>query len=111
MNIEQTYPYVSCASHTYRGHTVPSHLVRGLDAYVMHGQSVGSFLSAVLRNDLRDAVLLADSESLVGLPAIMSWLYQEAPAACWGSESAVQTWRAMNGLDGWGRGLTGWQRQ
>ena len=39
-----------------------------------------------------EAVGRADETSLEGLAAIIGWLYNEAPAACWGSEENVRDW-------------------
>lgn len=87
----------TCAGHTVRGRTIPDHLVRGLDAHVNHGQRTGSFLQAALCNDLRGVINHADDEALAALPAIVGWLYWEAPALCWGSAEKVEAWRIKGG--------------
>lgn len=89
----------TCAGHTVRGRTIPEHLVRGLDAHVNEGRQTGSFLQAVLCNDLREAVNRADDEALNALPAIVGWLYWEAPSQCWGSPEKVAHWRAAGRYD------------
>jgi hypothetical protein len=63
-----------------------------LDAYINHHTPVGSFLTAVLANDLREAVGRADSRNLPLLPLYVQYLYNEAPSACWGSLERVGQW-------------------
>jgi len=92
-------PY-TCAGHTVRGRTIPEHLVEGLDAYINYGRNTGSFLQAVLCNDLRDAVNRADDAALMALPAILGWLYWEAPGQCWKSAENVEAWRIKGGFCG-----------
>lgn len=97
MDTPTATPAFTCAGHTVRGRTIPEHLVEGLDAHVNEGRQTGSFLQAVLCNDLREAVNRADDEALNALPAIVGWLYWEAPALCWGSAENVEAWRAARG--------------
>ena len=52
----------------------------------------GDFLCAVLRNDLKDAVVRADHINLPLLRAIVVWLDTEAPANAWGSVEKFETW-------------------
>jgi hypothetical protein len=77
---------------TYNGLHVPEHIAAGLLRYVEEGCPVGGFLTAVLCNDLREAVGRADDKSMAGLPAIVGWLYNETPAGCWGSPDKVKAW-------------------
>lgn len=72
---------------------VPQHLREGLDAYIETGRAVGSFLLAVLSNDLADAVARADPVSRRALPALVEYLKRpEVPASCHGSHDAVREW-------------------
>lgn len=64
---------------------IPNHMLESLEAYVETHRGVGSFLAAVIRNDLADAVARADDENLPNLPAYIGWLYNKAPMSCWGS--------------------------
>lgn len=81
-------------------HLVPSHLLRGLDGHIASGTETGEFLAAVLANDLRQAVLRADEQSLAGLRGLLQFLYCDAPSPCWGSVEARDAWRARGGLAG-----------
>lgn len=53
---------------------------------------LGGFLSAVLSNDLKEAVGRADADNIVALPAIVSYSRHKLPAICWGSPAAVHAW-------------------
>ncbi len=75
---------------------VPQHLRAGLVRYVTDGVRPGHFLVAVLENDLAEAVARADAVSLVGLPFVVSWLDNYAPATCHGSALRVAVWCKMH---------------
>lgn len=63
-----------------------------LRRYIEDGTPTGSFLRSVLSNDLRAACERADSENRYLLWDIVCWIYNEAPAACWGSPETVDAW-------------------
>lgn len=63
-----------------------------IDAYIESGRPTGHFLSAVLRNDLKEAIGRADSEAIDNIPHIVAYLYNKAPMNCWGSNEAVANW-------------------
>lgn len=63
-----------------------------IDAYVATGRPTGGFLEAVLTNDLKESIARADERALDNLPHIVSYLYNETPARCWGSQARVQEW-------------------
>lgn len=69
-------------------------LASGLQSYVDGHIETGSFLRAVLSNDLVDAVRRATPESIALLPLLVVWLDQHAPAECWGSPAKVEAWLA-----------------
>ncbi len=73
---------------------VPPHLVAALQRYAEHRIPTGSFLRAVLENDLSGAVARADEESLRALPNIVSYVHWELPGPCWGSPATVSEWLA-----------------
>ena len=68
-----------------------------IDAWVVQARDCGGFVSAVLCNDLFAALSLADPVNRVQLPNIVRYLYNEAPAACWGDEELVDEWRFRGG--------------
>lgn len=72
--------------------TVPAGLREGLLLYLRVGIRPGSFLCAVLQNDLVDACRRADPVSAWGLQAIVSFLDNFAPAPSYGSPAAFEAW-------------------
>lgn len=71
---------------------VPAHMMDGLVRYIEHGIQPGSFLRAVLVNDLKEACAMADEENKYRLYDFVYALYNYAPSTCWGSEERVQRW-------------------
>lgn len=83
---------LTAANYSFRGFVIPERMGPALDAWIASGKLPGEFLQAVLRNDLREAVVRADPENLIALPAYIGYLYNEAPAACSGSPEKVKAW-------------------
>lgn len=71
---------------------VPEHMHHALAEYLTDGFLVGGFLSAVLTNDLKDAVGRADHININALPNYVRFLYNHAPSTAWGSVEAVDAW-------------------
>ena len=63
-----------------------------LQRYVVDRIPTGSFLHAVLCNDLIDAIGRADSESVGELQAIITFLFNEVRSDCYGSPEKVARW-------------------
>lgn len=72
--------------------TIPDYMVDGISNYIEHRIPPGSFLAAVICNDLREAVNCADSINVQVIPAYVAYFYNHAPRACWGSPHAYQAW-------------------
>ena len=79
---------------------VPEHLREGLALYMARGVLPGSFLRAVLANDLCHAAVKADPESLAALPKLARFLMNCAPPASYGTSHAVTTWHLRGGRTG-----------
>ena len=75
-----------------RGKGIPEHMHYGLAEYLVAGVPQGSFLMAVLKNDLKEAVARADLKNVDHLPEFVGFLYSHAPGNCWGSPGAVLQW-------------------
>jgi hypothetical protein len=71
---------------------VPLHLHDGLTLYFSDGILPGSFLQAVLCNDLKSAVMQADPIAAADLRAVVEFLLWECPHQAWGSREAVLNW-------------------
>lgn len=82
-----TAPYVAT-----RGMVIPARMMERLQAYIEQGHPVGDFLTAVLCNDLREACSRADDTNCHILPAYIVYLFNEAPAPCWGSREKHEAW-------------------
>ena len=74
---------------------VPDRLVDGLALYIVEGIRPGHFLTAVLENDLTEAISRGDDDSRAGLVALVTFLYNYAPASCWGSPARVEGWEGL----------------
>lgn len=78
----------------------PRHLVGGLYDYAIYG-SCGGFLSAVLANDLKDALGRADKVSAHFLQEVVMVVINRLPAESQGSQGEVRGW------EGWLRAYPG----
>lgn len=63
-----------------------------LERWVKHGIIPGDFLTAVIENDLMKAMGRADSYNRATIFQICSYLYNEAPATCYGSPEKVKAY-------------------
>ena len=64
----------------------------GLKRYVELRIKPGSFLCAMLQNDLTEAVGRADSFHRARLADIATWLYNNIPSDSWGSPESFAKW-------------------
>lgn len=71
-----------------------------IDAWVETARRTGSFLDAVLRNDLAEAMKRGDPGALANLPHIAAYLYNDCPAMCWRSQTNVDRWIKLGGMAG-----------
>jgi len=73
--------------------TVPArHMIPGISLYLEKGVPPGSFLMALLQNDLAGAVRTADHVNLVLMREWVLWLHNNLPAECHGSPERVEAW-------------------
>ncbi len=77
---------------TLKQYQIPEHMHCAITDYIVDGIPPGDFLTAVLSNDLQEAVARADSENQAALVQWVCWLYNEAPSDCWGSLEKVADW-------------------
>ena len=66
-----------------------------LDRYAREHTPTGSFLRAVLENDLHAALFKADDDNRAALMNIVRYVYNDLPRACWGSPEKVKAWLAQ----------------
>lgn len=78
---------------------IPPHMQAALRRYVIEGIKPGDFLTAVICNNLQNAVNRADDDNLALLKTYVQWFYNEAPAACWGSPTNMDLWMTARAQD------------
>lgn len=79
---------------------IPEHMRGAMKRYLEDGIPPGSFLQAVLCNDLKGAVSRADQINIQYLKEWAQFMMWELPAACQGSEERYRNWINMGGLNG-----------
>ena len=81
----------------FRGFYIPERMMRGIKRYVEQGIRPGSFLTAVICNDLQGAVGKADDENLRNIYAYTAYFYNEVPESCWGTPQKMKDWIKKGG--------------
>ena len=71
---------------------IPEYTKVSIDAYVKDKIPTGGFLYAVLTNNLFEAMSRADSNNLLAMHDICSYIYNNTPSSCWGSPEKVKEW-------------------
>jgi len=71
---------------------LPGYMVAGVYKYLEHRIAPGSFLSAVIKNDLVGAISRADDQNRNAIRYWAGLLYNEFPQDAWGSEEKFQKW-------------------
>lgn len=67
-------------------------MIGGLVRYKENRIPTGSFLRAILENDLKEAVSRGDHYNIWSIPALVSWCYNNLPSGSWGSPARVSAW-------------------
>ena len=75
---------------------LPQNTKERIDCYIRQGVPPGSFLYAVLSNDLFEAVTRADEYNLQYLENICRYVYDSTPNACHGDLARVQHWLKLH---------------
>ena len=76
----------------FREFGIPERMRSGITLYINNGIRPGRFLTAVICNNLKEAVMYADDENIRNLPAYVNFFYNHTPGDCWGSEEKMQIW-------------------
>lgn len=69
-------------------------MVGGLKRYIEYGIPPGSFMMAILTNDLKEACGCADHINQGLIFQTVAWLWNEFPSTAWGSPEKVVSWMA-----------------
>lgn len=81
---------------------IPGHMHDGVRLYVMRGVPPGSFLTAVLENDLMGAFSKADSANTASMRGWAQFIYMHTPSGSHGSREKVHAWLDRGGIVGRG---------
>lgn len=76
-------------------HLIPGHMFGAVSRYMLQGIPPGSFLTAVLSNDLMGAFDKADDENSAAMRQWCLFLYNHAPSGSHGSPQAFSNWLAQ----------------
>lgn len=71
---------------------IPEHMRPGVVAYLLDGYPPSHFLRAVLEGNLFDAYARADDENADAMPQWVRFIWNQAPAAAWGSPATIDAW-------------------
>ena len=78
----------------FRQFTIRPDMMDAIYRYIYEGITPGHFLTAIIDNDLREAVGRADKGNMANLPAFVAYFHNEAPRSCWGSPLHRLAWLA-----------------
>ena len=73
-------------------HKIPAGTRYAIARYLLHGIQPGGFLSAVLRNQLRESLMKADPDNRKHLMLLLGFLFNEAPACSHGAADSIDKW-------------------
>lgn len=73
-------------------HKLTQENIASIRMYIDQKIRPGGFLEAVLRNDLKEALGRADCKNRRKIFEWVEYLYNYAPAICWGSNDKVDAW-------------------
>ena len=76
----------------FSGYNIPGHTQDALRRYIEQRIFPGGFLTAVLSNNLFEAVGQADSDNIKAIPDIVKFIYNRVPADAWGSREKMEAW-------------------
>lgn len=79
---------------------IPDHMIEGLVFYIVYGRPTGGFLTSLLKGDLFLTFSVADCINRKCIENYIKFLYNCAPANCFGSEENVKYWSENGGLKG-----------
>lgn len=78
--------------------SVPVDYMAGaVQCYIENGLEPGSFMRALLCNDLRGAIARADGMNIARIPHWVVWMENNLPGAAWGSAQNYENWIARGG--------------
>ena len=79
---------------------LPDYMWASTRRYVAQGIPPGHFLSAVISNNLSEAVAHGDDINSRCLPQWVKFFYNNPPGQCWGSPERFDNWIKAGGMCG-----------
>ncbi len=79
---------------------LPQYMQSGTRLWIEEGQIPGDFLQAIITNDLKGAVLLADETNKKMIVEWVQWFVWKAPSGSQGSKLHMKEWHRQGGLNG-----------
>ena len=76
----------------FERYNLPEYMKQGVENYVFCGVEGGSFLNAILTNNLIETFSYADQNNLTSINQWVRFLYNCVPSPCWGSVEKVNRW-------------------
>ena len=73
--------------------TIKRSTIESINNYIEHGWEPGSFVSAVLANNLMESMGCADLENRLTIFAICSYVHNEIPGLAHGSYERIEEYR------------------
>lgn len=80
---------------------IPDYMWDGIADYILRGTPPGSFLRAVITNNLKEAAFQADDTNRNLLYNYATLFYWHAPSNCWGTTENYNEWTTVGGLQGY----------
>lgn len=71
---------------------IPVTMMEGIQCYIQKQCRPGTFLQAIIENDLKTAVVMADHINIRIIPAYVNYFYNNAPKDCWGHKGVIEEW-------------------
>lgn len=97
---EMTTYVLSRAQSNLNTSLIPEYMHGGIMRWLKHGIDPGSFLEAVFRNNLKNAVRSADHNNILLLKNYVEYMTEYLPMGCQGSDQVYNDWRSQGGLIG-----------
>ena len=80
--------------------SLPNYMRNGARLYIEEGVRPGSFMTALLSNQLMEAFGRADETNQFAMVTWVRFLYNEAPGGCYGSPQHFENWIKDGGVNG-----------
>lgn len=74
---------------------IPKATIAAIRKHADDGYDVGHFVTAVLENNLKEAINRADDSNIKCLRDIVRYCYWEITSICWGSPEKVAAWKEL----------------